>query len=256
MPTEYYYIVIGIVALFFIMVLASIFFKKVKFTKDSIELQKDDIKDNSKELKEKLRKFYEVYAIIEKKSYEAGYEVAKVKYKTILDAQRGTAEEQMIPLREKVMNELCILSRSKHETDGTIFLGIVTIYFNIFMASVKTSFELNNWRRMTQIEFDDMINRKINLLLSEWKRVVNIYYISKFASVPQDIVLGLLENPNDIGLNELFIKTIKTIFISAKSMKINAEDKTVEIEKQMHDYNNSIIKASLADENDEKSSKS
>jgi hypothetical protein len=254
MPAEYYYIVIGVVVVFLIMVLASIFFQKVKFTKDSIELQKEEPKNDNHELKEKLHKVNEIFTIVEQKAFEAGYEVGKTKYKTILEAQRGVAEEQMIPLREKVMNTLCLMSHSKHETDGTIFLSIVTLYFNIFMASIKTSFELNNWRRMSQVEFDDMINRKINLLLSEWKRVVNIYYVSKVASVPQSLILGILEDPNNLSLNQLFTDTIKTIFTTAKRMKISTEDKTAEIEKQMHLYNDSIIKASLSDENDKKPS--
>lgn len=245
-------IIIGVLAF---IIIGGMLFSKIKISKDSIELDKKDTPDMKVKQKSDLKKIKEVVELVEQKAYESGFEVGKMKNKTILDAQKLLAEEQIIALREKIMMMLCQMSKNHNENDSTMFLNIVTLYFNIFISSLRTSFELNNWKSMSQSEFDDMINRKINLLLSEWKRVVNIYYISKFSTVPQQKILELIDDVNNIELFELFTNTIKTIFAMAKRLKYNTDDRVEIIKKDMHSYNEALIKASI-DNNEQKQSKS
>jgi hypothetical protein len=247
MSTEVYlYVACGAVALIFI---CGIFFSKIKFSKDSIELQKDsdDSIDKAKiiDLKFQIKKIDAIKDLVEKKSYESGVDIGKMKFKSILDAQRSLAEEQVVPLREKFMEKLCTFSSRKGDTDSALFLNIVTIYFNIFISSLKTSFELNNWKEMSITEFNDMISRKINLLLSEWKRVVNIYYVSEVSSVSQKKVLGLIEDTQNDAVFDIFKETINTIFIMAKRLKMTTETKAESIHQEMKEYNNSIVKTSV-----------
>ncbi len=242
---DYMWILYAIIGIAVIIVFGGIFFSKIKFTKNSIELNKENGHSEATiiTLKQKIEKVDDVVRLVESNTFDATVKYSTVKLQDIINAQVRIAEDQLVPLREKFMETLDYLSRD--ESEHIFFLNLVTIYFNIVVKNLKVSFEENNWKEMTMQEFGEMIQRKINILLSEWKGVVGVYYPVKKAATAKNIVMDIIEDKHNYVLNEIFRDTMHTIFTMARRRKTIAESKMEKIKKDMENYNISIYQTNL-----------
>ncbi len=155
--------------------------------------------------------------------YNTAYNNSIIKNYDIPQQQLNMLNEKYKLFRNKIFEIFINLNISSDENQ--IIESLLSLYSNIFIESLKTTFKKNNWKEMSIVTFDDMVNERTKILVSEYKRIINNYCPNNINLFRYKKTLVTVFEDKRWNINEFFIDFIKNIYSEARLIKSQCEKK-------------------------------